>query len=65
MAALDASIGHPDMAEFARLTHAARSFAELQAKTLKEKMLAEMLEEMVSVIEANSQRNGFVFARKL
>lgn len=35
------------------------------AKTLKEKMLAEMLEEMVSVIEANSQRNAFVFARKL
>ena len=35
------------------------------AKTLKEKMLAEMLEEMVSVIEANSQRNGFVFARNV
>jgi hypothetical protein len=35
------------------------------AKTLKEKMLAEMLEEMVSVIEADSQRNVFVFARKL
>lgn len=35
------------------------------AKTLKEKMLAEMLEEMVSVIEADSQRNTFVFARKL
>jgi uncharacterized protein (DUF1499 family) len=35
------------------------------AKTLKEKMLAEMLEEMVSLIEANSQRNAFVFARKL
>lgn len=35
------------------------------AKTLKEKMLAEMLEEMVSVIEADSQRNAFVFARKL
>jgi len=28
-------------------------------------MLAEMLEEMVSVIEADSQRNAFVFARKL
>lgn len=35
------------------------------AKTLKEKMLAEMLEEMVSVIEADSLRNVFVFARKL
>ena len=35
------------------------------AKTLKEKMLAEMLEEMVSVIEADSQHNTFVFARKL
>ena len=35
------------------------------AKTLKEKMLAEMLEEMVSVIEAGSQRKGFVFARTL
>lgn len=35
------------------------------AKTLKEKMLAEMLEEMVSVVEADSQRNSFVFARNL
>ena len=35
------------------------------AKSLKEKMLAEMLEEMVSVIEADSLRNAFVFARKL
>lgn len=35
------------------------------AKTLKEKMLVEMLEEMVSVIEADSQRNTVVFARKL
>jgi hypothetical protein len=35
------------------------------AKTLKEKMLAEMLEEMVSVIEADSQRKVFVFAREL
>lgn len=35
------------------------------AKTLKEKMLAEMLEEIVSVIEADSQRNTFIFARKL
>ncbi len=35
------------------------------ARTLKEKMLAEMLEEMISVIEADSQRNAFVFARKL
>src|SRR5687767_7915325 len=30
------------------------------AKTLKEKMVAEMLEEMVSVIEADSHRNAFV-----
>jgi hypothetical protein len=35
------------------------------AKSLKEKMLAEMLEEMISIIEADSQRNTFVFARKL
>lgn len=35
------------------------------AKALKEKMLAEMLEKMLSVIEADSQRNTFVFARKL
>ncbi len=35
------------------------------AKTLKEKMLAEMLEEMVSVIEADSHRKAFVFARTL
>lgn len=35
------------------------------AKTLKEKMLAEMLEEMASVIEADSQRKMFVFAREL
>jgi hypothetical protein len=35
------------------------------AKTLKEKMIAEMLEEMVSVFEADSRRNGFVFARTL
>lgn len=35
------------------------------AKTLKEKMLAEMLEEMVSIIEAHSQPNTFVFARRL
>ena len=35
------------------------------AKTLKEKMVAEMLEKMISVIEADSQRNAFVFARKL
>ena len=35
------------------------------AKTLKEKMLAEMLEEMVSIIETTSQRNAFVFARTL
>ena len=35
------------------------------AKTLKEKMLVEMLEEMVSVIDADSQRKTFVFARRL
>ena len=35
------------------------------AKTLKEKMVAEMLEEMISVIDADSQCNAFVFARKL
>jgi hypothetical protein len=35
------------------------------AKTLKARMLAEMLEKMVSVIEADSQSNAFVFARKL
>jgi hypothetical protein len=35
------------------------------AKTLKEEMLAEMLEEMVLFIEADSLRNDFVFARKL
>lgn len=35
------------------------------AKTLKEKMVAEMLEEMISVIEDDSQRNAFLFARTL
>jgi hypothetical protein len=35
------------------------------AKTLKEKMLAEMLEEMASAIETVSQRTAFVFARRL
>jgi uncharacterized protein (DUF302 family) len=30
IAALNAAIGHPDMAEFGRSTHAARSFAELK-----------------------------------
>jgi hypothetical protein len=39
VAALDTSIGHPDMDEFARLTHAARSFAEL--KSAVEKGLSE------------------------
>ncbi len=29
--ALDAAIGHPDMAEFVRSTHEARSFAELKS----------------------------------
>jgi uncharacterized protein (DUF302 family) len=31
MAALNAGIGHPDMAEFGRSTHEARSFAELKS----------------------------------
>jgi hypothetical protein len=35
------------------------------AKTLKETMLAEMLEEMALAIETDSERNAFVFARKL
>lgn len=35
------------------------------AKSLKEKMVAEMLEEMVSVIEVDSKHKTFVFARKL
>src|SRR6202047_1543156 len=39
VAALDASIGHPDMAEFGRSTHEARSFAEL--KSAIEKGLSE------------------------
>ena len=39
VAALDAAIGHPDMAEFGRSTHAARSFAEL--KSVVEKGLSE------------------------
>jgi hypothetical protein len=30
VAALNAGIGHPDMAEFGRSTHEARSFAELK-----------------------------------
>ena len=30
LTALNAAIGHPDMAEFARSTHEARSFAELK-----------------------------------
>jgi uncharacterized protein (DUF302 family) len=39
VAVLDASIGHPDMAEFERATHEARSFAEL--KRAVEKGLSE------------------------
>jgi uncharacterized protein (DUF302 family) len=35
VAALDASIGHPDMAEFGRSTHEARSFAELKSAVEK------------------------------
>jgi uncharacterized protein (DUF302 family) len=31
IAAVNVAIGHPDMAEFGRLTHEARSFAELQS----------------------------------
>jgi hypothetical protein len=38
---------------------------ESSAKTLKEKMLAEMLDEMASVMEGHPQRSVFVFARKL
>lgn len=34
-------------------------------KTLKEEMLAEMLEEMALFIEGDSQRNVFIFARTL
>src|ERR1700730_6268470 len=39
VAALNAAIGHPDMAEFGRSTHEARSFAEL--KSAVEKGLSE------------------------
>ena len=39
VAAVNAGIGHPDMAEFARSTHEARSFAEL--KSAVEKGLSE------------------------
>src|ERR1700676_5150939 len=35
MAALDAAIGHPDMAKFGRSTHEARSFAELKSTVEK------------------------------
>ena len=35
LAALDAAIGHPDMGEFARSTHEARSFAELKSAVEK------------------------------
>ena len=35
MAALNVSIGHPDMAEFGRSTHEARSFAELKSAVQK------------------------------
>src|ERR1700688_975405 len=40
VAALDASVGHPDMAEFRRSTHEAHSFAEL--KSAVEKGLSEV-----------------------
>jgi len=39
VAAIDATIGHPDMAEFGKSTHEARSFAEL--KSAVEKGLSE------------------------
>jgi len=35
LAAVNAAIGHPDMAEFARSTHEARSFAELKSAVEK------------------------------
>jgi uncharacterized protein (DUF302 family) len=35
VAAVNAAIGHPDMAEFARSTHEARSFAELKSAVEK------------------------------
>jgi len=35
VAALNAGIGHPDMADFARSTHEARSFAELKSAVEK------------------------------
>jgi uncharacterized protein (DUF302 family) len=35
VAAVDAAIGHPDMAEFGRSTHEARSFAELKSAVEK------------------------------
>ena len=35
LAAVNAGIGHPDMAEFARSTHEARSFAELKSAVEK------------------------------
>jgi uncharacterized protein (DUF302 family) len=35
VAAVNAAIGHPDMAEFGRSTHAARSFAELKSAVEK------------------------------
>ena len=35
VAALDATIGHPDMAEFGKSTHEARSFAELKSAVEK------------------------------
>src|SRR6266478_5242338 len=35
LAAVNATIGHPDMAEFARSTHEARSFAELKSAVEK------------------------------
>jgi len=35
VAALNAAIGHPDMAEFGKSTHEARSFAELKSAVEK------------------------------
>ena len=40
VAAINAAVGHPDMAEFARSTHEARSFAEL--KSAVEKSLSKL-----------------------
>jgi uncharacterized protein (DUF302 family) len=43
VAAVNAGIGHPDMAEFARSTHEARSFAELKSAVEKGLSEAELM----------------------